>query len=60
MMIPRSKWGKTRHIETQGGDMGGTAYVTFDDVLVPVDNVIGKVNEGFKVLMTNLWVWGLC
>jgi alkylation response protein AidB-like acyl-CoA dehydrogenase len=40
--------------------MGGTAYVTFDDVLVPVDNVIGKVNEGFKVLMTNLWVWGLC
>ncbi|KAI9016162.1 putative acyl-CoA dehydrogenase [Hyaloraphidium curvatum] len=53
MMIPRGKGVKTRHIETQGGVMGGTAYVTFDDVYVPVDNVIGKVNEGFKVLMTN-------
>jgi alkylation response protein AidB-like acyl-CoA dehydrogenase len=27
---------------------------TFDDVKVPVENLLGKINEGFKVLMTNL------
>lgn len=51
-MIPRTKGVKTRHIETQAGALGGTAYVTFDDVLVPVDNIVGELNQGFKVLMT--------
>jgi hypothetical protein len=27
----------------------GTSYITFDDVKVPVKNLIGKENEGFKV-----------
>ena len=57
LMIPRTKGVKTRHIEVSAGVMGGTAYVTFDDVEVPVENLLGKINEGFKTLMTNLWVW---
>ncbi|KAI9014065.1 acyl-CoA dehydrogenase/oxidase [Hyaloraphidium curvatum] len=53
LMIPRTQGVKTRHIEVSAGVMGGTAYVTFDDVKVPVENLIGKINEGFKALMTN-------
>ncbi|KAJ3059380.1 hypothetical protein HK102_010027, partial [Quaeritorhiza haematococci] len=53
LLIPRMAGVKTRHIETQGGSLGGTAYVTFEDVKVPVENVIGKVDRGFKVIMTN-------
>jgi len=31
----------------------GTAYVTFSDVKVPVKNLIGKENQGFKQIMYN-------
>merc|ERR1712000_376573 len=31
----------------------GTTYVTFEDVKVPVENLIGKENQGFRVIMTN-------
>lgn len=39
----------------------GTTYITFEDVLVPVENLIGKENQGFKYIMTNfnherMWV----
>jgi len=44
----------------------GTTYVTFDDVRVPVQNVLGVEGQAFKMLMTNLnherWfvaVWAL-
>ena len=31
----------------------GTTWVDFEDVKVPVENIIGKEGEGFKILMTN-------
>lgn len=31
----------------------GTTYVEFEDVKVPVENLIGKEGEGFKIIMTN-------
>lgn len=31
-----------------GAWSGGTAFVTFDDVKVPVGNLIGEENKGFK------------
>merc|ERR1712216_651794 len=31
----------------------GTAFVQFQDVKVPAENVVGKVNQGFPALMTN-------
>ena len=31
----------------------GTAFVTFEDVKVPVDNLIGKQDEAFKYIMYN-------
>ncbi|ETO29183.1 acyl-CoA dehydrogenase [Reticulomyxa filosa] len=35
----------------EGSEMSETAQVTFKDVKVPVENVIGEVNEGFKIVM---------
>jgi alkylation response protein AidB-like acyl-CoA dehydrogenase len=39
----------------------GTAYVTFEDVKVPVENLVGKENLGFKYIMYNFnhERWGL-
>ena len=31
----------------------GTTFVTFDEVRVPVENLIGNENEGFKYIMHN-------
>jgi len=38
------------------GWASGTAYVTLEDVRVPVANLIGEENSGFKYIMTNLYV----
>lgn len=43
----------TRHMKCMGVWSSGTTYVTFEDVKVPVENLIGKENQGFKVIMTN-------
>lgn len=42
-----------RRMKTQGWWASNTAYVTFDDAMVPVENLIGKENEGFKYVMHN-------
>jgi len=44
---------QTHRIKTQGLWSSGTAYVTFEDVKVPVENLIGQENEGFKYIMYN-------
>jgi len=31
----------------------GTSYVSFEDVKVPVENVLGRVNQGFRIVMYN-------
>lgn len=31
----------------------GTTWVDFEDVKVPVENLIGQEGEGFKIIMTN-------
>lgn len=43
----------TRKMDCQGVWASGTTYITFEDVKVPVENLIGKENQGFKVIMTN-------
>lgn len=42
-----------RRMKLQGNWLAGTCVVTFDDVKVPKNHIVGKVNEGFKPLMTN-------
>lgn len=49
LLIERSFGGvSTRRMDCQGVWSSGTTYVTFEDVKVPVENVIGKPNQGFK------------
>ncbi|MCJ1304295.1 hypothetical protein MMC08_007107 [Hypocenomyce scalaris] len=54
LLIERSFGGvSTRKMDCQGVWSSGTTYITFEDVKVPVGNLIGKENQGFKVIMTN-------
>lgn len=49
LLIERSAGGvSTRKMDCQGMWSSGTTYVTFEDVKVPVENLIGKENQGFK------------
>jgi len=43
----------TRKMKCTGVWPSGTTYVSFDDVKVPVKNLIGTENEGFKYIMYN-------
>ncbi|KAJ9068647.1 hypothetical protein DSO57_1026529 [Entomophthora muscae] len=54
LMIERTMPGvKTRQMQCSGMWASGTAYVTFEDVMVPVENLIGQENKGFKYIMYN-------
>ena len=44
---------ETKQMKVGGFYGSGTAYVTFHDVKVPVGNLIGQENKGFKVIMYN-------
>lgn len=53
LLIERSEGVSTRRMDCQGVWSSGTTYVTFEDVKVPVENLLGKKNQGFRVIMTN-------
>ncbi|KAI1102124.1 acyl-CoA dehydrogenase NM domain-like protein [Jackrogersella minutella] len=54
LLIERESGGvSTRRMDCQGVWSSGTTYITFEDVRVPVENLLGKENQGFKVIMTN-------
>ena len=54
LLIERSMPGvSTRQMACSGVWASGTSYVTFEDVKVPVENLIGKENKGFKAIMVN-------
>ncbi|CAK7270016.1 hypothetical protein SEPCBS119000_003868 [Sporothrix epigloea] len=54
LLIERSFGGvSTRRMDCQGVWSSGTTYITFEDVKVPVENLLGKENQGFRVIMTN-------
>ena len=54
LLIERSMPGiTTRKMLCQGSWGSGTTYVTFEDVKVPVENLIGKEDQGFKYIMYN-------
>ncbi len=62
LFIERSEGVSTPKIETAYGSSAGTSYVIFEDVKVPVENLIGKENEGFKIIMLNFnhERWAIC
>lgn len=49
LLIERDMPGvSTRRMECQGVWSSGTTYITFEDVKVPVENLLGKKNQGFR------------
>jgi alkylation response protein AidB-like acyl-CoA dehydrogenase len=53
LMIERSEGLNTTKIPTSYSPAAGTAYITLDNVKVPVENLLGKENDGFKCIMMN-------
>lgn len=49
----KSKGISHRRIENSGQKAGGASLVELDDVQVPVENLLGKEGQGFKIVMTN-------
>ncbi|KAJ3219303.1 hypothetical protein HDU67_001922 [Dinochytrium kinnereticum] len=53
LLIERSEGLETKQIKTSYSSAAGTAYVTYDNVKVPVENLLGKEGGGFPVIMFN-------
>ncbi|KIW20741.1 hypothetical protein PV08_01319 [Exophiala spinifera] len=53
LLIERGEGVSTRRMDCQGVWSSGTTYITFEDVKVPVENLLGKKDRGFQVIMTN-------
>ena len=53
LLIERGEGVSTRRMDCQGVWSSGTTYITFEDVKVPVENLLGKQDKGFRVIMTN-------
>lgn len=53
MLIPRVEGVETKLIKTAYSSSAGTAYITFENAMVPVENLMGKEGAGFKMIMAN-------
>lgn len=53
ILIPRGPGVETKPIKTAYSPAAGTAFVTFDNVKVPVENTLGEVDKGLKVVLSN-------
>ncbi|KAF2153621.1 acyl-CoA dehydrogenase [Myriangium duriaei CBS 260.36] len=43
----------TRRMENSGVHASGSTFITFEDVEVPLDHLIGTENDGFRLIMSN-------
>ncbi|PKY09422.1 acyl-CoA dehydrogenase NM domain-like protein [Aspergillus campestris IBT 28561] len=54
LVIPlKSKGVMRRKIDNSGVHASGSTYIEFDDVEVPVANLLGQENKGFPIIMSN-------
>lgn len=53
MVIERGEGVQTKKIKTSYGGAAGTTYIIFENVKVPVENLLGEENGGFKCIMAN-------
>ncbi|KAF2018350.1 acyl-CoA dehydrogenase family protein [Aaosphaeria arxii CBS 175.79] len=53
LLIPRQEGVETSLIKTSYSTAAGTAFVEFNNVKVPVENILGEEDKGFIVIMSN-------
>eukprot|EP00455_Lapot_gusevi_P057456 TRINITY_DN97_c0_g1_i1.p2 TRINITY_DN97_c0_g1~~TRINITY_DN97_c0_g1_i1.p2 ORF type:complete len:217 (-),score=101.56 TRINITY_DN97_c0_g1_i1:260-910(-) len=53
LLIERSEGLRTKPIKTTYSGSAGTSYIIYENVKVPVENLLGEENQGFKVIMFN-------
>jgi len=53
LLIERSEGVETNPIKTAYSPAAGTSYIIFENVKVPVENLLGKEGDGFKLIMHN-------
>ncbi|KAJ7727303.1 acyl-CoA dehydrogenase [Mycena maculata] len=53
LVIERQDGVETKSIKTSYSPTAGTAYITFDHVLVPFENTLGKDGNGLQVILSN-------
>lgn len=53
ILVPRGEGVETTLIKTSYSTAAGTAYVQYDNVKVPVENLLGEEDKGFVVIMSN-------
>ncbi|KAI8984311.1 acyl-CoA dehydrogenase/oxidase [Mycotypha africana] len=53
LFIERGEGVETKLIKTSTATCAGTAYVTFENVKVPVEHLLGEENKGFQVILSN-------
>lgn len=53
LLIHRSEGTETRAIKTSYSAAAGTTFVTFDNVKVPVQNLLGTEGKGLHVILSN-------
>ena len=52
ILVPRVEGVETKPIKTSYSSSAGTAYVTFDNVKVPVENTLGPEGGGIFVILS--------
>ncbi|KAI7937667.1 hypothetical protein MJO28_015214 [Puccinia striiformis f. sp. tritici] len=53
LLIARGEGVETKPIKTSYSSAAGTAFITFDNVRVPVGNLLGEENKGLPVILSN-------
>ena len=53
VFVPRDDNVETKAIKTAYSSTAGTAYVTFNNVRVPLSYTLGRVNKGLSVILSN-------
>jgi alkylation response protein AidB-like acyl-CoA dehydrogenase len=53
LLIERGEGVETKPIKTSYSSAACTAYITFDNVKVPVENTLGPENGGLNVILSN-------
>ncbi|KAF4554394.1 Acyl-CoA dehydrogenase-like protein 2 [Elsinoe fawcettii] len=62
ILVERDDNVETKPIKTSYSTAAGTAYIEFQDVIVPVNHLLGKEHQGFMVIMSNFnhERWTMC